>query len=331
MKRILLVSPNLSFGFGLNPEYDLLEERPRAGWTLQPERLSGIDAVVLDLHDVTRTTETVQQARTASFDGPILVVSEPGLGWSDLESDAAIRVLELPVTGSGVNRVLDEMLVSRTVPRARKTARHVAAVETGVQAGTDVQDPGVRTSPSDPGAAIPAPRPSSDVWETVRRLHASVDKLLSVSDVSASLLGDALAATTAEAGAVLVPDGCYWRVTAGVAIRHLEWRLALDAESWLIDETATQRHGVIIEGTDIARQRLAGVPLASWDNIMAAPIADRGIVVIVARRAQPAFASPDLQALVQAAEAHDTSLTQALELRELARSLKRFADVEMLD
>jgi hypothetical protein len=64
---------------------------------------------------------------------------------------------------------------------------------------------------------------------------------------------------------------------------------------------------------------------------MAAPIADRDIVVIVARRAQPAFASPDLQALVQTAEAQVTSLTQALELRELARSLKRFADLEMLD
>jgi hypothetical protein len=107
--------------------------------------------------------------------------------------------------------------------------------------------------------------------------------------------------------------------------------LALAGDCWLIDETATQRHGIVVEGTDIARQRLSGVPLASWDNVIAAPLTDNDVVVIVARQAGRPFGAEDLKALVTAADRHAAALSSALELRMLARALQRFADLEMLD
>jgi hypothetical protein len=131
--------------------------------------------------------------------------------------------------------------------------------------------------------------------------------------------------TEAEAAALLLPDGAVWRVAAGKGLRTLEARVQLSADHWLIGEVARARHGILIEDTDIARQRLRGSPLAHWRQLLAAPAADAEGILLLARSKRP-FTEDDLADSVRILTLVGPDLRAALDVREVARLLEPFAD-----
>ena len=126
-------------------------------------------------------------------------------------------------------------------------------------------------------AAASLPRQTSDAVGKVRALLLEVGVLPRVADTAGVVLSRATEAAAADAAAVLVPDDGVWRVEAGSGLRPLEERLQIDATHWLVTEIAIGRRGLLIKNTDVARNQLAGAPLASWANLLAVPVAERGL------------------------------------------------------
>jgi hypothetical protein len=131
--------------------------------------------------------------------------------------------------------------------------------------------------------------------------------------------------TGAEAAALLLPDGPVWRVAAGKGLRTLEGRAQLGSDHWLIGEIARARHGILIEDTDIARQRLRGAPLAHWRQLLGAPAADAEGILLLARSERP-FTEDDLVESVRILSLVGSDLRAALDVRDVARLLEPFVD-----
>jgi hypothetical protein len=131
----------------------------------------------------------------------------------------------------------------------------------------------------------------------------------------------------AAAGCVLVPDDDEWRVAAGIGLRPLEHRLRLAGDHWLTDTVASQSKGVLIEGSDIARGRMGGAPLAARNHLMAVPIPTTGAVILLARDEGP-FAKSLVSELADVAAEGRPLLLDALAARNLARGLRPLADLD---
>jgi hypothetical protein len=349
MTKLLLVSRNPGIAIGLRGQFDVLEHRPKPGWHIDPDALTDVDAVVLELHDVELSRDVVAAISAAGFSGPTIVITAKESDLAGVSGEGHVVAVEFPVTGASLTAVLHEHLPGRRADskhgRRREPERAPRPPTDAMPAATPSRAISLasRTLPSPRRAARPATeiertpqrlpalrRDRSDPYELVRDLLGESTHLHGLRDVASDLLGDAIAATQADAGVVLVPDGSYWRVAAGVGIRHVEWRLALDRDAWIVNEVALTGHGIVVEGSDIVRQRLSGVPLASWDHLMSAPLPQSQVMMIVARR-EPPFAKSDLELLVKAAQLRRAALDDAFALRDLARALHPFADEENLD
>lgn len=191
---------------------------------------------------------------------------------------------------------------------------------------------GRRAASTDLAASAPASsaghvlRGETPLAELVAALLAGADQLYGVPETAEVAVADAVERTGADAGALLVPDDGRWRVAAGVGLRPLEHRYELDARSWLVAEVAQGNKGVIVEDSDIARERLQGAPLASWRHLLAAPVPDVAALFILARRDDPAFTEKDLTKLAVIGTEASSLLAAALETRALARRLQEFRD-----
>jgi hypothetical protein len=289
------------------------------------------------------------EAAALGYTGGFLVFSVAGEDWSDIGEGAAgnVSVLELPVSGPMLSQALAELLpegkgslFGHRRPDVRLTAPTSAPETTPAPTASPppstVRVTSATAVPAEPGAGrsgapslppIPT-QPAVESGDLVRRLRDTLPSLEGLAAVADDLLEKVLGTTASEAGAVLVPDGSYWRLAAGRGIRHVEWRLAVGADSWLIDVVIDQRHGLIVEDTDIARQRLAGVPLASWENLMAGPVLGTAAIVLLARH-EPPYGDDHIRTLTTDGEAFRDRLLDAIALRELARSLQPFADAEL--
>lgn len=356
MRKLLLISGNLSLRMAVSGDYEIVEERPSRGWRFDPASIQSVDAVLLDLHNEETTSQVLDEILATAFTGPVLVCAVAGEDWSHVAEGAPdrIAVVELPVSGAALSAALDRLMPSGRAARfgSRRTdERHTDSVPAAaepldepvpapkVEAATPrpAKPPAASAPRPTPAAAAVAPRPAvplpaqrGDLYDHVRGLAANISGLRGLEAVAEELVDAAVDATSSEAGAVLVPDSSYWRVAAGVGVRHVEWRLAVASDAWLIEETIAQRHGIVVEGTDIARQRLSGVPLASWEHLMVAPISDVDVVVLVAREAG-AYSDDDIRDLTKVGEGFTSKLDDAIALRELARSLQQFADADLQD
>ena len=156
----------------------------------------------------------------------------------------------------------------------------------------------IRLDPSSPplpkaeSAALPPTSlskvPSAETHSPVERLLAEADDLYTLEEIATVIVDDAVDRSRADAGALLVPDGELWRVSAGAGIRPLEYRLQLTSESWLVENTATAGKGILIEESDVARRDLRGAPLASRTHLMVVPVPDVHAILVLARdRAEP--------------------------------------------
>jgi hypothetical protein len=165
--------------------------------------------------------------------------------------------------------------------------------------------------------------------ELVRMLLERMTELYGVGDTAQVLADDVVERADADAAAVLVPDGGVWRVSAGVGLRPLERRLVLDPTHWMISEIADPGRAVLIEDTDIVRQQLAGAPLAAWRHILAVPVPEVRAAVVLARGQEAGpFTDRDLTAVVPTVREASTLLSQAIEVRDLARRLAHLRDRE---
>jgi len=162
-------------------------------------------------------------------------------------------------------------------------------------------------------------------FHLVRQLRPLVGRLSRVPEVAELVRQRCASAVPCEASAVLVPDGEIWRVAAGANLRPLEHRVQIDSVHWLVTEVVGQGHGVTIRDTDIARTRLSGAPLAAWPNLLAIPVAEVNVVVLLARQVRE-FSRSDLTKAKQAIGPASTQLSEALDVRDLARALSGFAN-----
>jgi hypothetical protein len=174
-------------------------------------------------------------------------------------------------------------------------------------------------------AASSLPRQTSDAIGKVRALLLEVGVLPRVADTAGVVLSRATEATVADAAAVLVPDDGVWRVEAGSGLRSLEERLQLDATHWLVTEIAIGRRGLLIKNTDVARNQLAGAPLASWANLLAVPVASDTLLLLA--REHSAFTRDDLTHVAGAMIGLDTPMNDAIDVRRLARKMIDYLDL----
>jgi hypothetical protein len=159
----------------------------------------------------------------------------------------------------------------------------------------------------------------------VRALLLEVRLLPRVAETAGVVMSRATEAAAADAAAVLVPDDGVWRVEAGTGLRPLEERLQIDATHWLVTEIAVGRRGLLITNTDIARNQLAGAPLASWANLLAVPVASDAFLLLARERS--AFTRDELTQVAGAVEGLDTPMNDAIDVRRLARKMIDYLDL----
>ena len=159
----------------------------------------------------------------------------------------------------------------------------------------------------------------------MRALLLEVGRLPRVADTAVVVLSRATEAAAADAAAVLVPDEGVWRVEAGSGLRPLEERLQIDASHWLVTEIAIGRRGLLITNTDVARNQLAGAPLASWANLLAVPVAGEAFLLLARERG--AFTREDLTQVAGAVVGLDAPMSDAIDVRRLARKMIDYLDL----
>ena len=159
-------------------------------------------------------------------------------------------------------------------------------------------------------------------------LHAALDAasvVVPLADVTTAILGEAIETMGAAAAVLLVRAGVdLWRVQAGVGESAAEHRLELTADSWLVQQTIQQQLALVIDDSDLVRERLQGVPLASWRYLAAAPIGGEAAILILASE-DTAFDESLVERLVAIGAEAAPLLHQAMLLRHVAQSLHRFA------
>ena len=222
--------------------------------------------------------------------------------------------------------------VTSPVPVIAPTSRSNAPPsEPDLVLGEDY-DPFFATAPHGLDDLQPDPtmrRADASLVELVHQLIERAAELYGVPDTAQVLADEIVERADADAAAVLIPDGAVWRVTAGVGLRPLERRLVLDSSHWLIAEAALQGRALLIEDTDIVRQKIAGAPLAAWRHLMCLPVVDLRSAVVVARSAEAGpFTERDLAAVIDPIREASGLLQRAMDVRRLARLLAPLRDLD---
>jgi hypothetical protein len=183
-------------------------------------------------------------------------------------------------------------------------------------------------APSAPGSAPVgsiSPLSGADLGSLIAELLSRRAQLISLAEISEIVLSECVARTGSDAGALLCRDGEVWRVAAGSDLRPLEHRLQLDDTHWLVHTLREEQKAVLIEDSDIARERLHGAPLASWEHLAAVPLPELDVFVILANR-EDAYAPDTIHTILEVADEARSMMKDAITARELARELVPLAD-----
>lgn len=227
-------------------------------------------------------------------------------------------------TRAASSKVLDDLDQLRTATPPPDQRRKPAGSHTGTRRRERTKKAATAKEQA-PDQTTPAVV-ADDPVDLVQRLVKHADELYGVPETAQVVITDAVDKISAEAGAILCPDGDAWRVSGGVELRPLEHRIVLQDDAWLVQEIAEQNLGMIIEDTDIARDKLHGAPLASWRHLLAAPVPDVKAVLILARRRDVPFTEEDLALLAQVGTEAGPLLKAAMDTRGLARLLSDYRD-----
>lgn len=161
--------------------------------------------------------------------------------------------------------------------------------------------------------------------QIVAEVEERLTYVVPVTDLGNVLVQAAVADTDADSGVVLLRDEGEWIVVAGVGLRPLEYRARLHDDHWAVRSATTLGVVVRIEGTDVARQRLVGLPIAGSRNLLLAALGDKQALLAVGRT-EP-FVEQDVATLAELCGEALRHLRAALQLRLLARSLAGYDDL----
>jgi hypothetical protein len=205
----------------------------------------------------------------------------------------------------------------------------VAAVSE-VPAETESTQPEPSGAPrsNEPWPDPPPGRSLDSANALARALILRRDELYGVPETAEVIVLDAADRVGAEATALLLPDGRRWRVAAGTGLSGVEARFELEEDSWVVERVARSSKGVIVEDTDVARRPFQRAPLSSRKHLLAAPIALVEGVLLAARDSDRPFNEKDLAALAGLAAEAGLLLAAALDVRELARALDPYRDLD---
>ncbi|HEX8004376.1 MAG TPA: GAF domain-containing protein [Mycobacteriales bacterium] len=241
---------------------------------------------------------------------------------------AVARQVGLSITDAGTlageppPHVVEEMLATPVaeVPEAAGEPGGAAGAAADVAAMAAVAEP--------PAAAWePAPTLPAGAGALVAALAPLAPQLTGVAETAEVVVTELAERVGAEAAALLLPDGGDWHVAGSANLRPLEERLRLPASHWLVRTVVDDGRGLVVDGTDAAREELAGAPLASWDEVLAVPVPDvRG--VFVAARGGASFDEESLRVACAVAEEAAPLLREALAVRDLARALAPYAELD---
>jgi hypothetical protein len=350
--RIIVAADNRSLSLGLaGLDYDVVDVDPAelSSWQVAAQSAGVLVVGVDDSDAAMRLVRSVDELRPGL---PSLVVCGDPEGWSALQADGLnIEILPLPVTRPALVTAIEKL--TKKVPpvtppppppaSATPARRIVAARSTDAlreRLANNVGDHVARSNadrdreleqlrpPVVHEPTVPDPLPRTDnVRELVRALLVHRHQLYDVRDAARAVLDESAVVTDVLAGVVMLPDVDVWRVCAAVGARPLEWRYVLEPDSWIVTTVVDGNRGVIVEDTDIARQRLGGAPLAHHTQLMILPIPGPRGVIVLAREAEP-FTETDLSSLAKIAADAGPVLSDGLAVRELARALNEFRGVD---
>jgi hypothetical protein len=159
----------------------------------------------------------------------------------------------------------------------------------------------------------------------VRALLASTDDLTVLSDTAEVVVDEACRLVPSDAGCVLVRDGSVFRVASGRGMRPLEQRLILEPGHWLVRQVSESFHGVLLSGGQGRWAELYGAPLSSREYLLATPLAPLGAILVLGRDDEE-FTEPDLESLLELADEAGHLLSDAVDVRTLARALSHLTD-----
>ena len=180
-----------------------------------------------------------------------------------------------------------------------------------------LDDPPVRNVSDQPGTPL-------DWSAHAEAVLAGVHARPSWKEVALGLVEDAVPSLGPDA-AVLVrePDGT-WPVAAGANLRQVEFGLVVDDDHTLVGLGTKQHPVAVVPDTDLIRSDLIGAPLASRRCLLVALVFPLPVLLVIGRPAGP-FDKQDVQAAVGLVERWRWPLASALQRRDLARALQRFA------
>ena len=209
-------------------------------------------------------------------------------------------------------------------PRTKKTA-HPGGPEQPAAMPLAETPPATDEAAAQEPATTPAWSP--DPMDLVRSLLPVADSLPFLTETANDLLDRARAEASATDAAILLRDGEVWRVVAGDGLRALEFRCELTGDHWLVATVYQHARAIRVNNTDTVRPQLAGAPLASRKSLIVAPLAGLHALLLVARRDDPPFTENELNGVAELSLAAVPSLTEAIDVRDLARALDRYREL----
>ena len=323
--------------------HDVSEIRP-SGLTahLQRTDLPSAEAVLIDRPDAEESLGLLAVVRESGLGAPVLLLAGSGPDWAALDpaspgGGSAARLLALPVAGPALAAAVDEVLALSPAFGPAEALPPVEA-EGEVERGTVAPEP-AEPEPVDPAAADPEAviidlRAEEDEVEpvdvpaAVRTVLGHAERVYGVPESAAVVLAEARRRVRADAAALLVADGERWRLAATEDVGDAERGEVLLPSSWLASTMGTARRGLVVEHSDLARERLQGAPLARRRHLLISPVWPAPVVLLLARSEDPDFAEDDVTALVSLAEEAGPLLAAALDARALARTLTPLRDIE---
>jgi len=245
-------------------------------------------AVVVDLLSDLAGVHAVRDVRAELPGLPVLLLTDGDMG-TGLASSVGLpaRVLEMPVAAGALRQALRELLIagrdespSRSDPAESDQAAADRLPVLDVRVGLPDEGHDQRSSPHPP------------------ILQASGD----VEAVAEQLAADLASSVLADAAAVLVRDGAVWRVAGHHRARALETQLVLRDDSWLVEKVVVACRILAVADTDMLRQQLSSVPLASRRSLIALPCTT-GVLALVGRD-RSAFTVHDVRTLRRVCSMH---------------------------
>lgn len=301
MPRLLVVSrtPALAMGLaGTRFTTVVLSEHE----VIESAEPPSVDAILLDLQSADETVRLLTTLRHRFAPIPALVLVSPDWDVTPVQrppqTSIVVRPVSQPSLVQSLERLLDATQVSPTAPEGAGQVARREPKPTGLSAMTPL--------------------------DLVRALLPSAGRLPTVAEVSRVVLQQALVENKADAGALMLREENHWWVAAGSGLRPLEARSELSIDHWLVQTVGVGARGVLVTDTDIARQMLAGAPLASWRHLLAIPVPHIGGILILARRNNPPFSEDNIEQSASLGRDAAAFLLEALEVRRLARALIRY-------